>query len=78
MMNSSVKMEHAFRAQENATVDLTVPTDLMKLTVSLAEQMNSNVAQESASMREEGVIVTLTAEMEATKIIAVSEILNIF
>lgn len=78
MMSSSVKMEHAFRTQENATADLTVPTDPMKSIVSLAEQTNSNAAQESALTREEDVIVTLTVEMEVTKIIVVSEVLDIF
>lgn len=68
--NSSVKMEHAFSARENATVDLTVPTDPMKSTVSYADQTSFNAAQESASMREEDAIVTLTAEMEAMKTIA--------
>jgi hypothetical protein len=78
-MNSNIVTAPAFVLSKSATATRTVPMDRTRETApQLAIEsanvvpVNSSVQQASASAKADAAIVTLTAAMEATKMIAVS------
>jgi hypothetical protein len=74
--NSVAMMDHAFQPAPNATVAMTVETDLTKSTALPVGQENSSAQQGSALTKIESAIDMLIAEMEVTKRIAVSLMKN--